>query len=489
MSILSDFLKSERQYPILYGLAAGLYPVLFYFSNNYSLINSVSHFWYFLIVFLLIPMVGFYVANQVFKLPKLQKWKKYVLPFLGVFVFLFLLKMCLFGGLQKKIIVLIIVVSGLTSYFLNKHFKKLLVFQLLLAATGLYTASNTLISQMNFTDQWQHLDDGILEVDLKLTPNFYLIQPDGYVNFSELGRGYYQFPDSTMKNFLREKGFVNYPNFRSNYASTLSTNSSLFSMAHHYYNKGFSFSEALNARNVIMGNNNVLKILKRNGYTTHFISEHSYLMLNRPKIAYDDCNFSLKEIGYMSRGFGHLKNVMDSLVPQMQRMEDTPNFFFIEFFNPGHIEGRKENSEGAEQERALWLESLERGNVKLEELVTTIMEYDDDPMIVIMGDHGGFVGFNCTNEIYQKTQDRDLIYSIYSSQLSIKWPKGFIPKHQEAIKTPVNLFRILFSELSGEEKYLDTLQRNESYVIISQGAPKGVYQYIDEEGNVVFKKK
>jgi hypothetical protein len=52
----------------------------------------------------------------------------------------------------------------------------------------------------------------------------------------------------------------------------------------------------------------------------------------------------------------------------------------------------------------------------------------------------------------------------------------------------VNLFRILTSYLSENDLYLANLQPDESYIIIYSGATQGTYQYLDGEGNVVFKK-
>ncbi len=94
-----------------------------------------------------------------------------------------------------------------------------------------------------------------------------------------------------------------------------------------------------------------------------------------------------------------------------------------------------------------------------------------------------------TIEVYNKTEDRDLIYSIFSSSLAIKWPNNQVPKYDVDLKSTVNVFRILFSYLGDNEKYLQHLQDNSSYVIIRNGAPKGVYQYIDETGNITFKKE
>ena len=42
--------------------------------------------------------------------------------------------------------------------------------------------------------------------------------------------------------------------------------------------------------------------------------------------------------------------------------------------------------------------------------------------------------------------------------------------------------------MSENKKYLNALQPNGSFVIIHKGAPKGIYQYIDESGKITFKK-
>jgi hypothetical protein len=105
-----------------------------------------------------------------------------------------------------------------------------------------------------------------------------------------------------------------------------------------------------------------------------------------------------------------------------------------------------------------------------------------------MADHGGFVGMTNTGESYSKNTDRDFVNSIFSTILSIHWPNGEAPAFDKELKSSVNLFRILTAYLSEEEAYLENLQQNGSYIIINFGAPKGIYEYLDDEGNVIFKK-
>ncbi len=487
-NFLGRFLSNKKQYPVLFAIAAGLYPVLFYFSNNYTLVNTWSHLLYFAIVFLCIPIVIFVIVHRISKIPSLNKWQKYVLPFLNVFVFLFLLKVCLYAGIQKKISLGIFIVAILFALFLYNHLKKLVVIQFVLVFIGFYTLIPTVIKQLNYSNEWMKQPDQIEQVIFKKRPNVYFIQPDGYANISELRGKNYKIENTEFQSFLEDESFKYYYNFRSNYASTLSSNSATFTMKHHHYNKGTSFSEAVNARNVVITKNAVLDIFKNNNYRTHFITELPYLLLNRPKMGYDVCNISYDNVAYIGTGLGERQDILEPLKENVKRDFDKPKFFFIEIFNPGHIHGRKSQSEGIDGERKLWGESLSRSNEMLIKIISIIKEDDPNALIVIMSDHGGFVGMEYTNQIYTKTEDRDIIYSIFSSILAIHWPNGEAPEYDSSFKTTVNVFRILFSYLSEDESYLSHLQEDGSYVVIKKEAPKGIYKYIDDEGGITFEK-
>ena len=486
---LARFFRSEKDFPVLAAIGAGLYPVFFYFTNNYTLINTWGHLGYFALMFLLVPIVVFVLAHRISALKVFRKISKYVLPFLNVFVFLFLLKVCLYAGLQKKITLLIFVLAALFAFFLYKHLKKVIIFQLILALIGVFTVIPKVISQINYSDEWMRQPDDIMKVGFVKKPNVYLIQPDGYVNFSELNKGYYDLDNGNFESYLTENNFVNYPNFRSNYASTLTSNTATFVMKHHYYNKGTNFGEAINARNVIITSNPVLNIFKQNGYITHFMAQKPYLLLNKPEIGYHKSNFKLGDVAYIGTGLGEPQDLMDPLKKYMEEDTDKPKFYFMEFFNPGHINNSKSNTLGREEERKLWLESLDRANDILTDMIDMILEKDPNALIIVMADHGGFVGFDYSQEIYRKTQDRDLIYSIFSSQFSVHWPNGDRPSAiADSVNSPVNLFRGIFSYLSENDSYLDHLEADESYVILNKDAPKGIYKYIDDDGNIVLEK-
>ncbi|QQX75519.1 MULTISPECIES: sulfatase-like hydrolase/transferase [Aequorivita] len=486
--LFSGFLNNGNAYPVLTAVAAGLYPLLFYYTNNYKMINSWGHLGYFVSVFLLFPIAVFFLAHKISGVNLFKKFQPFVLPFLNFFFFFSYLNIALYAGFNWLRTLIIFGVAVLLAFLLRKFFKKIIGFQLILAVIGIFTLAPVVIKQLNYSKEWMAQPDAIEEAVFKKKPNIYFIQPDGYANFSELKKGFYNIPNSEFEYYLKENNFKNYPGFRSNYAATLPTNSAVFMMKHHYYNNGSDFTETIDARNVIVSDNSVLRILKNNGYRTFFLTEQPYFLTNKPKLGYDFCNFSTEEIDFVTTGIGEPKDVIKPFDNYLETYADGPNFFFIEIFNPGHITNTIEDSKGVEGERQHYMESLAEANKKLTQLTKSILEKDPKALIVIMADHGGFVGMTNTGESYTKNTNPDFVNSIFSTILSIHWPNGEAPEFDKELKTSVNLFRILTAYLSEENSYLENLQENGSYIIINSGAPQGVYEYLDDAGSVIFKK-
>ncbi|MDN3725186.1 sulfatase-like hydrolase/transferase [Aequorivita sp. SDUM287046] len=487
--IRAFFLKRENRFPIVAGVSAGLYPLLFYYTNNYVMINSWGHLGFFLCLFILAPIVVFFIAHKISLKVLPHKWQPKVIPFLNFFFFLSYLYVALMAGVNWIQIFGIVVLAALLALLLQKFMFKIIGFQLLLAVIGVFTLVPVVIDQLKYSEEWMLQPDNIEAAVFKKKPNIYYIQPDGYANFSELRKGFYNIDNAEFENYLSESNFKNYPNFRSNYAATLPTNSALFMMKHHYYNSGSDFTETIDARNVIITDNSVLRILKNNGYRTFFLTEQPYFLTNKPKLGYDYCNFSTEEISFVTTGIGEPRDLIEPFKNYLEEYAQGPNFFFIEIFNPGHITNTIEDSKGIDGEREHYIESLRESNKKLKQLTKAILQKDPEALIVIMADHGGFVGMTDTGESYKKNTERNFVNSIFSTILSIHWPKGDIPQFDEKLKSSVNLFRILTSYLSENDSYLANLQPDESYLIINSGAPRGVYELIDDSGNMVFNKK
>ena len=181
------------------------------------------------------------------------------------------------------------------------------------------------------------------------------------------------------------------------------------------------------------------------------------------------------------------RNVTKDLEVAIKENSSTQNFYFVEKISPGHIANSKASSKGIAIEREDYLESLRSANVWLKDLVDMITTNDPNGLIIVMADHGGYVGLEHSLEAREKQDDRDLVYSIFTSALAIKWPDGIEP-YDEDLRTNVNLFRVLFSSLSKDRTFLDHLEADHSYAIIAKGAPFGVYKVIDEDGVVGFER-
>ena len=456
------FLRNNKSYPVLAAVAAGLYPLLFYYSRNFTLIDSWAHFGFFIGVFLLLPMLVFWVIDFfLIKFP--SKWSKFILPFLNIFFFLFYLKMILYPGIQKKIILGILIVAALVAYFLYKHFKKWILLQFILAGLGLFSLIPVLIDNITYSGEWRKQPDNIENATFQIKPNVYYIQPDGYVNFSELKKGYYNFPNTDFEVYLNDNNFKNYPNFRSNYDATLASNSATFMMKHHLYASSASSNEVARARNIIISDNTVLNTFKKNGYKTFFFTEHPYLMMNRPKLGYDFSNFSYSEVPFLGSGMETKKEILPDFKEVLNENGSQPKFFFIELFNPKHIDGFSGGADLAAKKREIYLENLQQANAALRDLTGLILEKDPNALIMIMADHGGYVGLERVQQGNEIQEDSDKVFSIFSSMLSIHWPNNAAPEYDAEMKTAVNVFRVLFTYLSGNQSYLENLQPNLSY--------------------------
>ncbi|WP_046757340.1 sulfatase-like hydrolase/transferase [Kordia jejudonensis] len=482
---IQEFVASNKEYPIIFALAAGLYSFLYVYHSNFMLVNSAFQFVVIFSVYILLPIVVFTISWEIIKRVKfLTKFAHITLPVLNAAFFCAYFAGRINGFHQKKIILAYIIGFSLLAIVLRKHYKKIVVIQFLMALVAFVTLLPTLFRATFDSDTWLTQPDAIVETEFNKFPNIYIIQPDGYVNFSELEKAPYNFQNEEFEAYLENSGFKLYTNFRSNYTSTVLSNSSMFGMKHHY--KG---EQLFGAREVIAGNNPVIEIFKNNGYETFLFMQNPYLLLNRPTIAYDSCNFTMDEVPWFGIGaFSINKKLIQPVAETIKKQQGKRSFYFIEKITPGHITTFKNQALGKEIERENYLESVKEANEWLKEITSVIIKNDPNGLIVIAADHGGYVGLNYTKELFEKQTDKALIYSSFSAALAIKWPNNTAPTYDAKLKTPVNLFRTLFTYLGDNEALLENLQDDKSYSIIKKNAPTGVYEYIDNDGNMVFKK-
>jgi len=482
---IAAFVASNKEYPIVFAIAAGLYSFIYVYHSNFMLVNSAFQFVVIFCAYILLPIIVFVVSWQVVRRLKfLNKFLQYLLPILNAAFFGLYFMGRIYGFHERKIILAYIIGFLLLAILLRKQYKKIVVIQFIMAFIAFTCLLPTLYRATFDSDKWLTQPDAIVETKFNKFPNVYVIQPDGYVNFTELAKAPYNFENDEFESHLEEKNFKLYKNFRSNYTSTVLSNSSMFGMKHHY--KG---EQLFGARKVIAGDNPVIETFKNNNYQTFLFMENPYLLLNRPAMKYDSCNFSLDEVPWFGFGaFSQNKKLIDPLEKTIKREKGKRNFYFIEKITPGHITTFKNQALGKEIERENYLEKVKKANVWLKEITSIIIKNDPNCLIVIAADHGGYVGLNYTKELFEKQTDKALIYSSFSAALAIKWPNNNVPTYDSKLKTPVNLFRTVFTYLGDNEALLENFQDDTSHSIIFKNAPTGVYEYIDNDGNVVFKK-
>ena len=471
--------------PILIGALSGMFPAIYYCVKNFGLVNSSRHLLFFTFCFIALPIFIYVVVNIVLSQYKYHQLKQHWGPFFSFVYFFGSINFLNFGGKLELLLYPCILLGGIVfSYGFKAHFSKFLFFQFLLTVYALYKLGLGFFNYTNFSSEWKTQNDDIEQIKLIHRPNIYLFQPDGYVNFSEINKGYYKHDNSEFENYLTEKGFINFDGFRSNYFSTLTSNSSLFMMKHHHYFYKPEKGDLFNYRKHIITENTVLSVLKNNNYQTHYIVENPYILANVPKLGFDSVNISYDEFGPLYQWGEPVHDVYADFMTTINQNASTPQFYFVEFYKPFHVSVTKNGSKGKEKEREQWIDQLKEANNLLVNLVDSVLEKDPNALIIILGDHGGYVGFDYTKQIKNKTLNRDLIYSAFSAQLSILWPSEKLKQSSAEIKSTVNVFRHVFSNLAEDPKYIKHLEPNESWNIVLDKEEKGIYKYIDENGEI-----
>jgi hypothetical protein len=471
------FLNNSKDYPILAGFSVGFYAFVFYFSNNFDLVNSWQQTLVFLLNFIIFPTV---LVFGIFKIIQKSRFSSFAKQSIFIMM-LVLLPIYLFGisnllASYKKIGLLVILLFCLIIFKI-KNYKYFIVLVFLMTVLPIVKLGKIIYLNYTNSTEWKLQPDAILKTEFKKKPNIYYIQPDGYTNETNLKGSLYQFNNSEFDGWLNDQKFSLYDDYRSNYPSTLYSNSSCFFMKHHFSNE---FSKFNYARDYIVGRNPVLEIFKNNNYKTFFITEIPYLLMNRPSVYFDYCNYKLEELPYFKDGLSCFKEITNEIENQIVLDKETSNFFFIEKFNPGHINPSKIKGGSIEKERLEYLKSLQIANVWLKKTIKIIEKNDPNAIIIIGADHGGYVGFEYTSQAQNKITDRKLLNSIFGAKLAIKWNGVNHSEYDAQLKSSVNLFRILFSYLSEDKLLLNNLQPDASYNSYDASDFSKVYKAIED---------
>lgn len=463
----------------------GFYPMVFYGSNNFYAVNSLGHFTYFAAFFIGFSLVAFGLLEVFFGVvKKLRKFRPHAIFISVIMVTATLMSYAIRLRLQKKVLLAILVVSILLSLKLHDRFKKLAI---LIGIMALLPFLNIFLKlyQQNKTAPWTELAADIKGIQLQEKPNIYMIQPDGYVNQTMMKGPLYKHQTQFFE-WLGAKDFTLYDNFRSNYPASIPSNASMFTMQHHYFGEVFfSELEMPMGREMISDQNTTNYVLQQNGYETYFLAQDEYFQQSLKFGEFDHYNITKEEIPFFSRGEERVRVLQDDLKEVLQQQPTSPRFVFIEKLLPHHIHYVAQENQ-IEAERVEYVEKIEEVNDWLMETVGMIEAADPNALIIILADHGGWVGMTSYPDMFT-TEDEDNINSIFSTIAAIKWNGHLQDGYDSELRSTVNLFRVLFANLAKNDSYLQQMEDNSSYNLHRENSYRNsVYKVLDDQGNTTF---
>ncbi|MEM7185190.1 MAG: sulfatase-like hydrolase/transferase [Bacteroidota bacterium] len=463
----------------------GFYPLVFYVSNNFYAVNSWGHMAYFALFFIGLSVLYFALVEAFFMLKK--DWKKHRTKVLFVSVVMVtatLMSWAIRLRLQKKMLLGILIVTGLLALKFHEKYRRIAV---LIAIMAVLPFLNIFVKiyEQNKNMPWTEMAADIKEVKFQNTPNIYLIQPDGYVNRATMEGPLYQH-QTDLFDWLDAHFFKHYNTFRSNYAASIPSNASMFSMQHHYYGEAWMNElEMPMGREVISGQNTANYVLQNNGYKTYFLAQDEYFQQNLKFGEFDHYNISREEIPYFSDGEERVAVLMDDLDEVLADTTAQPKFVFMEKLLPHHIHFVAQENQ-IEAERKEYTERIEEVNVWLKEAINKIEAQDPEAIIILLADHGGWVGMTSYPDMFTTSDHRNL-NSIFASIAAIKW-NGFLQQgYDQQLRSSVNLFRVLFASLAKNDVYLQQMEDNSSYNLHRESWYRNsVYKALDDRGKLSF---
>jgi hypothetical protein len=482
------YLSSSKHLWWTVTLLPGSYAIVYLYLKNFTVVNSWQQLLSFIVCFIIVPSIIFIILDLFFKRKYPKRRAQLYWSFLLI-NFSIIFSLSIYLGWRWKALILFGVLTIIASFFIAKHYKKIVLLlslmlfiatiQLLIFIINTVLPSNDWISTPPFESY-----------TFKRKPNIYLIQPDGFVGKPAAINSIYQIDNSSFYTSLEEDGFRFNHNFRSNYSSTLSSNSTLFTGQHHYLPTAASTGELMDARDIILGDNPVLRTLKKNGYHTNVVLEHSYLMLNYPDIVYDTNNVNNADLSPLLPDYYLNKDYQSDFEKQlsMNLESDQSQFYFVEILHPGHISYSKDGEVAIKREKNKYVEEVKKITPILQNMVELIKSRDPKGIIIIAADHGGFAGFTHTGQAYSAIiNNTELKQSVFSSLFTVKAPEEFKP-YQTHIKSTVAVFPMLFEYLS-ERPVLNKYDfDHSSYLFLKSQETEGLFRYFDSNGKPISEK-
>jgi hypothetical protein len=255
---------------------------------------------------------------------------------------------------------------------------------------------------------------------------------------------------------------------------------------HKFFNMTFPDLEMPRAREIISGKNPVITTFKNNGYKTYMIVQDDYFQQNKCNQGYDYTNIAINDISFFSNGSQNKANVYTDLEEFLEIPENHPKFFFIEKLLPHHVHFSGSKKGRVARERKEYLSKIETVNSWLQKTITLITKKDPQAIIIVLADHGGWVGLESYSQMFQ-TKNKTLLKSVFGNLAAIKWNGHLKNNEDKNLTSNVNVFTVLFSVLSEDNTHLKAKEDDASYNLRIDGYfSKKVHPVFDANGQLIY---
>jgi len=327
-------------------------------------------------------------------------------------------------------------------------------------------------------------------VRLRERPNVYFIVPDAYPSRMAL-RTVFGLDDNGLGDELGTLGFTVYDAVFSNYMHTLGSISSSFGMQHHYYRGNIGNSEIFGGRAYIVSDRNpVVYVFRNNGYKVSYVHQTDYLFTTGCNV--DLCSPTPTWVDSMellpswvrhlitgSRSLPALQPRALAKIDEAARSE-TPDFMYIHFQSPNHSHSSDQTPAKLSQFRSTFGERILTANEAILGLSRHILSVDPSSLIIVSGDHGAWGHGSLEKagtEVFEGVADSQIALDHLGVQLAIRWPHG--KRHYPGvIRSNVNIFRYVLAHLGQDDSLLRELAPDDGYIMRVRGGESTVLRAV-----------